>query len=147
MLEGVCGEYDRRIVVNHFAWADNCYRVSAPSTVLAQMMRGLTLPLRDWGMRWEDSSLLYMTCGEFARTDGDGHIPASEDLLIPACSGFRSFSMRRVCRMKVLCHEIYSTYLLPAHPDGEYRIKEARACFIGHADVFRNRAVAIRDNF
>eukprot|EP00959_Pyramimonas_sp_CCMP1952_P357157 7478522-Pyramimonas_sp.AAC.1 len=82
-------------------------------------------------MRWKDSSVLYMTCGEITRTDGDGHIPASEDLIIPACSGFQSFSLRRVCRMKVLGHDIYSTYLLPAHHDVEYRIKEARSCFIG----------------
>eukprot|EP00959_Pyramimonas_sp_CCMP1952_P110497 2311624-Pyramimonas_sp.AAC.1 len=97
------------------------------------MMHDLTLPLHDWGVR-KDSSRLYMTCGEIARTDGYGHIRASVDLLIPACSGFRSFSMRRVCRIKVLGDEVFSTYLLPAHPDVEYRIKEARACFIGQAD-------------
>eukprot|EP00959_Pyramimonas_sp_CCMP1952_P004802 100795-Pyramimonas_sp.AAC.1 len=49
--------------------------------------------------------------------------------------------------MTVLGHDIYSTYLLPAHPDVEYRNKEARACFIGQADFFRNRVVAIRDKF
>eukprot|EP00959_Pyramimonas_sp_CCMP1952_P255763 5342251-Pyramimonas_sp.AAC.1 len=32
VLEGVCGEYERRTVVNHFVWADNCYLVSASST-------------------------------------------------------------------------------------------------------------------
>eukprot|EP00959_Pyramimonas_sp_CCMP1952_P003125 64616-Pyramimonas_sp.AAC.1 len=56
VLEGVCGEYERRTVVNHFVWADNCYLVSASSTVLAQMIHDLTLPLHDWGMRWKDSS-------------------------------------------------------------------------------------------
>eukprot|EP00959_Pyramimonas_sp_CCMP1952_P233733 4884700-Pyramimonas_sp.AAC.1 len=81
------------------------------------MIHNLTLALHGWGMRWKDSSSLYMTCGEIARADCAGYIPASEDLLIPACSEFQSFSMRRVCRMTILGHEIYSTYLLPAHPD------------------------------
>eukprot|EP00959_Pyramimonas_sp_CCMP1952_P087852 1838275-Pyramimonas_sp.AAC.1 len=85
-----------------------------------------------------------MTCGEIWKTDCTGYIPASEGLLIPACSEFQGFSMRRVCRMNVLGRGIYSTYLLPAHPDVEYRIKDARACFIGQAGFFRNRAVAIR---
>eukprot|EP00959_Pyramimonas_sp_CCMP1952_P127148 2659515-Pyramimonas_sp.AAC.1 len=49
--------------------------------------------------------------------------------------------------MKVLGHEVFSTYLVPAHPGVEYRIKEARACFIGQSGFFRNRAVAVRDNF
>eukprot|EP00959_Pyramimonas_sp_CCMP1952_P415037 8696127-Pyramimonas_sp.AAC.1 len=100
------------------------------------MIHGLPLPLHDWGMRWKASSLLYMTCGEIATTDGDGHIPASEDLIIPACSGFQSFSMRRVCRKKASSQDIYSSYRLPAHPDAEYGVKEARACFIGQADLF-----------
>eukprot|EP00959_Pyramimonas_sp_CCMP1952_P447897 9378772-Pyramimonas_sp.AAC.1 len=72
--------------------------------MLTQMIHDRTLPLHDWGMRWKDGSLLYMTSGEIARTDGDGHIPASGDLKIPACPGFQSFSMRRACRMKVSGH-------------------------------------------
>eukprot|EP00959_Pyramimonas_sp_CCMP1952_P081278 1698022-Pyramimonas_sp.AAC.1 len=74
--------------------------------MLSQMTHDLTLPLHDWGVRWKDSSLLYMTCRGIAETDCIGYILTSEGLIIPACSEFQSFSIVRVCRMPSYCLHI-----------------------------------------
>eukprot|EP00959_Pyramimonas_sp_CCMP1952_P425459 8912537-Pyramimonas_sp.AAC.1 len=107
VLECVCGEYERRLTVDQFVWADTCYLVSSSSSMLAQMIHDLTLPLHNRGMRWNNSSLLHMTCGELATVGCNGEILTRGDLVIPACTQFESFSLRRVCKISVLGQEIY----------------------------------------
>ncbi|CAK0900484.1 unnamed protein product, partial [Prorocentrum cordatum] len=133
-------------IINHFLWADNCYVLARSREELTRMLYGLTTQLHDYGMKWEESSLLYMVFGVEPPRDVEGEILCTADLVLSMGSEESGvYRFRRTTEMDVLGAHICSELHVNEHPDLDASIDSARRAFWGQATFFRSTAIPLKD--
>jgi len=112
------------------------------------MLHGLTTHLHDYGMRWKESSLLYMVFGAAPPRDAEGEMLPSLDLVLSMGSeSFGVYRFRRVTEMGVLGAHVCSELHVNEHPDLDASIDSARRAFWGQASFFRSTAILLKDEY
>ncbi|CAK0900926.1 unnamed protein product [Prorocentrum cordatum] len=134
--------------INHFLWADNCYVLARSREELTRMLRGRTMHLHEYSMRWKASSLLYILFGAAPPRDVEGEMLLPADLVLSMgteSSGVYRF--RRVKEMEVLGAHICFELHVNGHPDLGASIDLARMAFWGRASFFRSTAIPLKDKY